>query len=213
MDNQPKKEQIVSNSTQYNCFRYNWFVRHFPFLCQIPTAFVVPEGFPPKRKKKVKSTEEEEKLKKEQEELKAKQERKREKKEKKAKREKKKKTKPVKPTQPVVDESGNVLPASEISKRMQKTLKLQQKLIKNKASEINKARAYLDKWSTCKEQWKFKKLRQMFIQKHILCINVIDDAHLDIAIQYLASANVSCAKSLSRCQSIVDVCGEYLHTH
>lgn len=111
------------------------------------------------------------------------------KKDKKAKREKKKKPR-VDVEQPAEDESGNVMPTPKLSKRQEKKLKLKDISKKQKDEEILKTREYLVKWDTSKDEWKFLKLRQLFIQKHILCENVIDDEHLDVAIRYLSTSQV-----------------------
>lgn len=93
--------------------------------------------------------------------------------------------------QPVVEEENeNVLPTAPLSKRQKKKQKKLLNMTKSKDKEVEKTNAYLDKWNSNRDEWKYEKLRQIFLQKHILDVNVIDDEHCDIAIKYLSTSKV-----------------------
>lgn len=105
------------------------------------------------------------------------------------KRIKKKKTAEVE--EPVAEEeSGNVLPTAPLSKRQKKKQKKLLNMTKSKDKEMEKTNAYLDKWNSNRDEWKYEKLRQIFLQKHVLDVNIIDDEHCDIAIKYLSTSKV-----------------------
>lgn len=87
-------------------------------------------------------------------------------------------------------ESENVLPTAPLSKRQKKKQKKLLNMTKSKDKEVEKTNAYLDKWNSNRDEWKYEKLRQIFLQKHIFDVNVIDDEHCDIAIKYLSTSKV-----------------------
>lgn len=90
------------------------------------------------------------------------------------------------------DEEGlNVMPAPPPSKRQKKKQKQVQNLVRNKDKEIEKTISYLTKWETSRDEWKYEKLRQIFIQKNIFDDNVIPNEHSEIAIKYLATSKVT----------------------
>lgn len=60
----------------------------------------------------------------------------------------------------------------------------------NKDKEIERAISYLKLWNENRSEWKYEKLRQIFIQKHIYDDKMISDEQSEIAIEYLASTKV-----------------------
>lgn len=94
-----------------------------------------------------------------------------------------------------VDEAANetngLMPKPAQSKRQKKKLKQIQNVSQNKDKEIEKTIAYLTKWNESRDEWKFEKLRQIFIQNNIFNDNVISEEHSAMAINYLVSAKVS----------------------
>lgn len=84
-----------------------------------------------------------------------------------------------------------MLPTAPLSKRQKKKQKKLLSLVKSKDKEVDKTIAYLTKWDTSRDEWKYEKLRQIFLQKHILDEKVIDDEHSELAIKYLTTSKVS----------------------
>lgn len=89
------------------------------------------------------------------------------------------------------DESGNVMPTLPPSKRQKKRQKKVQNLVRNKDQDIERAIAYLVKWDTNRAEWKYEKLRQIYIQKHVFDDSIIPDDHSAVAIQYLSTSKVN----------------------
>lgn len=87
------------------------------------------------------------------------------------------------------DEAGNVMPTVPPSKRQKKRQKMKN-IVRNKDQDIERAIAYLEKWDTNRDEWKYEKLRQIFIQKHIFDDSVIPSDHCDTAIRYLSTSKV-----------------------
>lgn len=83
------------------------------------------------------------------------------------------------------------MPAPLPSKRQKKRQKQVQNLVRNKDKEIEKTISYLTKWETSRDEWKYEKLRQIFIQKNIFDENCIPHEHSEIAIKYLATSKVA----------------------
>lgn len=81
------------------------------------------------------------------------------------------------------------MPTPSLSKRQKKKQKQLEKC-HNKDKEIEKSNGYLDKWNTNRDEWKYEKLRQIFIQKHIFDDSVISDEYSEAAIRYLATSQV-----------------------
>lgn len=88
------------------------------------------------------------------------------------------------------DEAGNVMPTVPPSKRQKKRQKKMKNIVRNKDQDIERAIAYLEKWDTNRDEWKYEKLRQIFIQKHIFDDSVIPSDHCDTAIRYLSTSKV-----------------------
>lgn len=88
------------------------------------------------------------------------------------------------------DEEGNVIPAPPPSKRQKKRQKQAQVTVRNKDVEIEKTISYLTKWDANRDEWKYEKLRQIYIQKNIFDENIIPTEHCEIAIKYLSTSQV-----------------------
>lgn len=88
------------------------------------------------------------------------------------------------------NKEGNVMPAPPPSKRQKKRQKQVQNLVRNKDKEIEKTISYLTKWDTDRDEWKYEKLRQIYIQKNVFDENVISNEHSEIAIKYLSTTKV-----------------------
>lgn len=99
------------------------------------------------------------------------------------------------PAEAANGESDNVLPTAPLSKRQKKKQKKLLTLVKSKDKEVEKTIAYLSKWDSDRDEWKYEKLRQIFLQKHVLDEKVIDDEHSELAIKYLATSKVRWATS------------------
>lgn len=108
------------------------------------------------------------------------------------KRKKLKKLAEAEESQTNEEENPNGIPAPPPSKRQKKKQKQQQNIVRNKDKEIEKTISYLVKWDTNRDEWKYEKLRQIFIQKNIFDEKVIDSEHCDVAIKYLATSKVIC---------------------
>lgn len=78
-----------------------------------------------------------------------------------------------------------------LSKRQKKKLKQQKQQEKRKDDDTVRTVAYLIKWHENRAEWKFEKLRQITIQKNILCGIVIPDEHFALALDYLSSTKVN----------------------
>lgn len=94
-----------------------------------------------------------------------------------------------------------LVPKPVPSKRQKKKLKQMQSTEKNKDKEIEKTVAYLTKWNLHRDEWKYEKLRQIFVQKNIFNEKVFDEEQSRIAIEYLATSKV---KPLVRFESRID---------
>lgn len=90
----------------------------------------------------------------------------------------------------VISVEGQLTTKPVLSKRQKKKLRKIQHGERNKDKEAEKAFAYLTKWSENRDEWKYEKLKQIYIQKHIFDENIIDDAHSEIAINYLTTSKV-----------------------
>ncbi|XP_031631869.1 uncharacterized protein C7orf50 [Contarinia nasturtii] len=104
------------------------------------------------------------------------------------KRKKLKKLAETEESQTNENEEENGMPAPPPSKRQKKKQKQQQNIVRNKDKEIEKTISYLVKWDTSRDEWKYEKLRQIFIQKNVFDEKVIDTEHCDVAIKYLATS-------------------------
>lgn len=89
------------------------------------------------------------------------------------------------------EEGSSVMPAPPPSKRQKKRQKQAQNIVRNKDKEIEKTISYLTKWDTSRDEWKYEKLRQIFIQKNVFDENVIPNEHSDVAIKYLSTSKVN----------------------
>lgn len=98
----------------------------------------------------------------------------------------------IKKTQEILGETGNdehnVMPTPPQSKRQKKKLKKLQNSVRSKDKEIEKTILYLNNWDTNRSEWKYEKLRQIYIQKNVFDESVISEEHSDIAIRYLATS-------------------------
>lgn len=83
-----------------------------------------------------------------------------------------------------------LVPKPVLSKRQKKKLKQVQNTEKNKDKEIEKTVAYLTKWNVHRDEWKYEKLRQIFVQKNVFDDKVFDEEQSRIAIEYLATSKV-----------------------
>lgn len=83
-----------------------------------------------------------------------------------------------------------LVPKPVPSKRQKKKLKQRQNLEKNKDKEIEKTVAYLTKWNLHRDEWKYEKLRQIFVQKNVFDAKVFDEEQSRVAIEYLATSKV-----------------------
>lgn len=109
------------------------------------------------------------------------------------------KIKKVQPTETTDNnDEHNVMPTPAPSKRQKKKLKKLQQTVKNVDKEIERTVAYLDKWDNNRSEWKYEKLRQIFIQKNVFNEEVISDEHVDTAIRYLATSQVCMLKISSK---------------
>lgn len=82
------------------------------------------------------------------------------------------------------------MPNLAMSKRKKKQIKHVQVIEKNRDKEVERVASYLKLWSENREEWKYEKLRQIFIQKNIYDENLIADDLVDLAIEYLSSTKV-----------------------
>lgn len=89
------------------------------------------------------------------------------------------------------DENINGIPAPPPSKRQKKRLKKAVLPVRDIDKEIERTNTYLTKWDTDRDEWKYEKLRQIYIQKHIFDENIIQNEHCDVAIQYLSTSKVT----------------------
>lgn len=83
-----------------------------------------------------------------------------------------------------------LVPKPVASKRQKKKLKQMQSTERNKDKEIEKTVAYLTKWNLYRDEWKYEKLRQIFVQKNVFDEKVFDEEQCRIAIDYLATSKV-----------------------
>lgn len=106
---------------------------------------------------------------------------------------KKKKIEPVaNEEQPNENENGDsVMPTQPPSKRQKKREKRLQIIVRNKDKELEKTIDYLSTWDTNHDEWKYQKLRQIYIQKSIFDVNAIPNEHSEVAIKYLSTSKVS----------------------
>lgn len=91
-------------------------------------------------------------------------------------------------SQPNADTNG--MPVPPPSKRQKKRQKKAQHVVRNKDADIEKTVTYLTKWDANRDEWKYEKLRQIFIQKNIFDENIIANEHSEVAIKYLATSKV-----------------------
>lgn len=92
---------------------------------------------------------------------------------------------------PTNGDDGNVMPTPPPSKRQKKKQKKLRKLVRNPDQDIERAVAYLTKWDTNRDEWKYEKLRQIYIQKHLFDEKIISNDHSDVAIRYLSTSKVT----------------------
>lgn len=88
-------------------------------------------------------------------------------------------------------ENHNVMPAPPPSKRQKKRLKKANISVRDKDKEIERMISYLIKWDTNRDEWKYEKLRQIYIQKNIFDESIIPTEHIDVATRYLATSKVN----------------------
>lgn len=88
------------------------------------------------------------------------------------------------------DDNSNGMPAPPPSKRQKKRQKKEQNSTRNKDKEVEKTISYLTKWDTDRDEWKYEKLRQIFVQKNIFDESVIPSEHVDVALRYLSTSKV-----------------------
>lgn len=88
------------------------------------------------------------------------------------------------------EDNFNGMPAPPPSKRQKKRQKKVEQSTRNKDKEIEKTIAYLTKWDTDRDEWKYEKLRQIYIQKNVFDETVIATEHIDVAIKYLSTSKV-----------------------
>lgn len=95
--------------------------------------------------------------------------------------------------QPDNDGDGDMIgltPKPVPSKRQKKKLKQMQNIGKNIDKDIEKTVAYLTKWNVQRDEWKYEKLRQIFVQKNVFDEKVFDEEQSKVAIEYLATSKV-----------------------
>lgn len=90
----------------------------------------------------------------------------------------------------VISVEGQLTTKPVLSKRQKKKLKKLQHHDKNKEKEVETIIAYLTKWNTNRDEWKYEKLKQIFIQKNVFNDQIIPDEHSEVAINYLTSSKV-----------------------
>lgn len=83
------------------------------------------------------------------------------------------------------------MPTPPPSKRQKKREKRLQVIVRNKDKELQKTVAYLSTWDTNHDEWKYEKLRQIYIQKNIFDETAIPDEHSEVALRYLSTSKVS----------------------
>lgn len=88
------------------------------------------------------------------------------------------------------EEMVGLVPKTVLSKRQKRKLKHMQITEKTKDKEIEKTVAYLTKWQLHRDEWKYEKLRQIFIQKNVFDSKVFDEEQSRLAIEYLATSKV-----------------------
>lgn len=88
------------------------------------------------------------------------------------------------------------MPQLAMSKRQKKKIKQVQVVHKTKDKEIERVISYLKLWTDNRSEWKYEKLRQIFIQQNIYDDKMISDEYVDLAIEYLASTKVCCSTIL-----------------
>lgn len=89
------------------------------------------------------------------------------------------------------NDNDNLMPTPVPSKRQKKRQKHAQLVVRSKDKEVEKTIAYLTKWDINRTEWKYEKLRQIYIQKNIFDDGTIPEEHSDAAIRYLATSKVS----------------------
>lgn len=90
----------------------------------------------------------------------------------------------------VVSIEGQLTTKPVLSKRQKKKLRKLQHTDRSKDKEAEKVIAYLVKWNEDRDEWKYEKLKQIFIQKNVYDGDIITDEHSDIAINYLTTSKV-----------------------
>lgn len=88
------------------------------------------------------------------------------------------------------EENTNVMPTPPPSKRQKKREKRIQISTRDKDKEVEKTVLYLTKWDSSRDEWKYEKLRQIYVQKNIFDDSIISDEHSDVAIRYLSTSQV-----------------------
>lgn len=97
------------------------------------------------------------------------------------------------------NESHNIMPAPPPSKRQKKRQKKENIPTRDKDKEIEKTILYLTKWDTNRDEWKYEKLRQIYVQKNIFDDRIIPSKHCDVAIRYLSTSKVTAETLKSYC--------------
>lgn len=107
------------------------------------------------------------------------------------KKKKKKKIEPIANEEQPNENEDSVVPTPPPSKRQKKKEKRLQVIVRNKDKELEKTIAYLATWDTNHDEWKYEKLRQIYIQKNIFDESAIPDEHSEVAMRYLSTSKVS----------------------
>ncbi|XP_019544222.2 uncharacterized protein C7orf50 homolog [Aedes albopictus] len=104
-----------------------------------------------------------------------------------------------------IDQALLVNPALKLNKKT-KRAKKREKHAKNKDELKQKARdrekeecrQYLQTWQDSRDKWKFQKIRQIYIQKHVFDEQYLDGAIWPVALEYLSGTKGSARTELTK---------------
>lgn len=78
---------------------------------------------------------------------------------------------------------------SNRAKKRKKHAELQQQIKQKTEQELQqKALNYLSKWQHCKQEWKFEKLRQVWLQQNLLDPSKVPEEYWSTALQYFSGS-------------------------
>lgn len=123
------------------------------------------------------------------------------------------KKKQKQPTEPPENEPNKELDApkekkeSNRAKKRKKHAELQQQIKQKTEQELQqKALDYLSKWQHCKQEWKFEKLRQVWLQQNLLDPTRVPEEYWSAALQYFSgSEGRSRQVVLETCLKVIEV--------